>query len=97
MIIWSGLGFLVFVIVFAVSLLAEFSVESSFHDDNYYQSHGWPLAMVLICSAIVTWFLGSYLNRQPGPAVNRHRFFFTPMQYWGPILVVVAIATFALR
>jgi len=35
MIIWSGLGFLVFVIVFAVSLLAEFWVESSQHDSTY--------------------------------------------------------------
>jgi hypothetical protein len=44
MIIWSGLGF-VLLIVFAFSLLTEFAVESSFHDANYYQSHGWPLAI----------------------------------------------------
>jgi hypothetical protein len=111
MIIWSGWGFLVAVIVFAASLLAEFSVESSFHDDTYYQSQGWPLAMALACSAIVTWWLGSYLNRQPGRTVidkqtgreeilggmNRHRLFFIPMQYWGPILGVLAVVTYALR
>jgi uncharacterized membrane protein len=103
MIIWSGLGWLVFVLVFAMSLLAEFSVEAALQDDNYYQSHGWPLAVVLFGAAIVTWLLGSHLNRQPeraveGPGgVNRHRFFFLPMQYWGPILAVLAVGVLALR
>ncbi len=62
------------------------------------------------CSVVVTWFLGSFLNRSGGTVidngmgreevlrgVNRHRFFFVPMQYWGPILAVLAIVSFALR
>jgi hypothetical protein len=111
MILWSGLGFLVPLIVFAVSLVAELSVESSLHDENYYQSHAWPLAMALIGSAVLTWVLGTYLNRQPGRTVidketgreevlgdvNRHRLFFIPMQYWGPVLAVLAVVTFAVR
>jgi hypothetical protein len=110
-IIWSGWGFMVFLIVFAASLLAESSVESALHDQNYYQSHGWPLAVALIASAVVTWFLGSFLNRQPERTVidketgreeilrgvNRHRFFFIPMQNWGLILAALAIVSFALR
>lgn len=96
MIIWSGWGFLVFLIVFAVSLLAEVSVESSLHDESYYQSHGWPLAAALICSAVVTWYVGSFLNRRPG-RTERHRFFFLPMQYWAPILMVLAVVSLALR
>ena len=94
MIIWSGWGFLVFLIVFVVSWLAECSVESSLHDQSYYQSHGWPLAAALICSAVVTWYLGSFLNRQLGR--NEHRFFFIPMQYWAPILTVLAIVSLGL-
>lgn len=97
MIIWSGWGFLVFLIVFAVSVLAEVLVESSLRDESYYQSHGWPLAVALICSAVVTWYVGSFLNRQPGRSDNRHRFFFIPMQYWAPILTVLAIVSLALR
>ncbi len=96
MIIWSGWGFLVFLIVFAVSLLAELFVESSLHDQRYYQSHGWPLAAALLCSAVVTWYLGSFLNRQPG-RTGIDRFFFIPMQYWAPILTVLAIVSFVLR
>jgi hypothetical protein len=111
MIIWSGWGFMVALIVFGASLLAEVSIESSVNDMNYYQSHSWPLAVALLGSAVVTWFLGSFLNRQPGPTAidhptgreevlrdaNRHRFFFIPMQYWGPILAALAIVSFALR
>ena len=96
MIIWSGLGFLVFVIVFGVSLLAEVFVESTLHDGSYYQRHGWPLAAALLCSAVVTWYLGSFLNPQPGRA-GHHRFFFIPMQYWAPILTVLAIVSLAVR
>jgi hypothetical protein len=96
MIIWSGWGFLVFLIVFALSLLTELSVESSLRDESYYQSHGWPLAAALLCSAVVTWYLGSILNRQPG-RTGIDRFFFLPMRYWAPILSVLAIVSLALR
>lgn len=96
MIIWSGWGFLVFVIVFAVSLLAELSVESSLHDESYYQSHRWPLAAALVCSAVVTWYLGSFLSGRPG-RTGRDRFFFIPVQHWAPILAVLAIASLAFR
>jgi hypothetical protein len=97
MIIWSGWGFIVALIVFGASLLAEVSIEASLHDGNYYQSHGWPLALALLGSAVVTWFLGSFLNRQPEQSAIPHRFFFIPMQYWGPILAVVAIGSLVIR
>jgi hypothetical protein len=111
MIIWSGWGFMVAVLVFALSLATELGVESYFGDDRYYQTHAWPLAAALLVAAAVTWLWGSRLNRGPGRTVidkqtgreeviggpGRHRLFFVPMQYWGPILAVGALVSLILR
>jgi hypothetical protein len=105
MIIWNGWGFMVAVVVFASSLLAEIVVEALFRDDNYYQTAAWPLAFALAISAVVSWVWGTRLNRRaPGaePAATPwltapHRLFFIPMQYWGPILLVAAAVVFIAR
>lgn len=99
------------VLVFAVSLATELGVEAYFGDDRYYQTHAWPLAAALLVAAAVTWLWGSRLNRGPGRTVidkqtgreevlggpGRHRLFFVPMQYWGPILAVGALVSLILR
>lgn len=111
MIIWSGWGFMVAVIVFVASLVTELTVESAFADESYYQSHAWPLVVALLVSAAVAWLWGSHLNKQPGRTMidketgaevvvgggGHHRLFFIPMQYWGPILAALAIASPLLR
>ncbi|HEX7186242.1 MAG TPA: hypothetical protein VF756_30735 [Thermoanaerobaculia bacterium] len=93
MIIWSEWGFLVAVIVFVSSLLMEIAVESRFNDDSYYQTQAWPLALALVIAGAICWFWGKGLNQ----AGSRHRLFFIPMQYWGPILGVIAVVVFFTR
>lgn len=104
MIIWSGWGFLVAVFVFGCSLVMELLVSSITGNENYYQQAIWPLALALILSGVISWFMGKRLNK-PGVKTlidkdtgeevilknKRHRLFFIPMEYWGPILVVIAL------
>jgi hypothetical protein len=109
MIIWSGWGFLVAVFVLVASLAMELVTESLTHDDNFYQTQAWPLALALVIAGIATWFVGIYLNARGARTVidkatgkelalgSRHHFFFIPMHYWGPALIVLAALSFALR
>jgi hypothetical protein len=103
MIIWNGLGFLVGVITFLLLLLSEYATESLFHDESYYQSHGWPKLLAFFLAGAVVWPLGAYLNRRQGKVLveketgkevlikPNHSFFFIRMEHWGPILVALGI------
>lgn len=104
MIIWSGLGFLVAVIVFGFSLMANLISDSISGNEIYWKTHQWPLAVSLLCSSLACWFLGNFLrNRKAKVLIDKetgeevvlkpsHSLFFVPMPYWGPILLVVGIA-----
>jgi hypothetical protein len=100
MIIWSGLGFLVAVIVFGFSLVFNL-VFNAWLGESYYEEHKWPFGVSLLLSAIACWFLGSYLRRRGAQTVidtttgqemvldrGRHQFFFIPMHLWGAILAI---------
>ena len=108
-IIWQGLGFLVAVIVFGCSLVANL-VSNATVGDGYFDRHKWPLAVSLIVSAALCWLLGSYLgarsdriaiDKETGKefVVNRsrHGLFFIPILYWPPILLVIALILLGLE
>ncbi len=103
MIIWNGLGFMVAVIIFGFSLLANM-ISNHYYGTAYYSERKWPLALSLLCSGVICWFFGKYLamksdiiavEKETGKEiiVNRssHTLFFIPMQWWSPILIVWAI------
>lgn len=109
MIIWQGLGFLVAVIVFGFSLAANF-ISNATLGDGYYDAHNWPVAVSLLFSAPVCWFLGNYLRKRSDRIAidketgkefvvnqSRHALFFIPMQYWSPILVLIALILFGVE
>jgi hypothetical protein len=107
-IIWRGFGFLVAVIVFGCSLVANliFNAEVG---SGYYDHHRWPFAVSLIVSAAICWFLGDYLRKRPGRVVidkqsgkeftlnKSHSLFFIPMHWWAPILLVGSLILFAVE
>lgn len=108
MIIWQGFGIMVFVIVFACSLVANL-ITNAVVGPGYYDSHKWPLAVSLMVSAAVCWFYAQYLGRRPGRVVidkqtgkeftinRKHALFFIPMLYWAPILLVAALVLLVLQ
>ena len=105
MIIWSGWGFLIAIIIFINSLIGELLCRVITRDNQYYQQHNWPITVVLIISGVICWFLGKYLNssngklyidKETGEEVQiskKHTFFFIKMEYWGPILGVIGLVT----
>ena len=109
MIIWSGWGFLVAVIVFGASLTMELVTEALFHDDLYYQSRSWPFALALALSGVIVWTLGKYLHARRARIVTdkltgqdltlapRHTLFFIPMRYWGPLLLALSLLSFVVH
>lgn len=100
MVIWSGWGILTVVIVLLVggpitAVLANLAGTKG-------DAAGYALAVGLLASAAVNWFVGRRLNARPGrelvdPATGervvlrtRHSLFFVPMQWWSVVLAVVA-------
>lgn len=103
MIIWSGLGFLVFVFVFTSSLLFQL-ITNYLLGKDYWEQHKWPLGLSLLVAAAASWYLGNFLggrksrvliDKQTGKEVvlrNKHALFFIDMKWWGPILGVIGFA-----
>jgi hypothetical protein len=103
MIIWTGLGFLVAVIVFVSSIILNLAFNTWF-GEGYYDTHKWPLAISLFISAIICWLLGSALRKRTSQTVidkatgqemvlnrSNHSLFFIPMHLWGPVLALIAV------
>jgi hypothetical protein len=106
MIIWRGWGVLIAVIVFGSSLAANF-ICNAVYGSTYYDQHKWPFAVSLAISAAICWIWGAAMAKKPDRVVvdkqtgqemilraPRPALFFIPLQYWGPILLVVAVVVF---
>ncbi|GAG37770.1 unnamed protein product [marine sediment metagenome] len=103
MIIWRGLGFLVAVIVFVNSLIANLITNTITGNESYWEEHKWPFALSLVVSGLICWFLGKYLDGRKGRTLidketgeeirvgAANELFFIKMYLWGPILLIFAI------
>lgn len=104
MILWNGWGIIVGVITFGCLLATEVFVEATFADDRYFQDHGWPIAAGFGVAAVLTGIAARVIRRAPqrvlldpqtGKEVildQRDTFFFIPVRYWPPILIVLGLA-----
>ncbi|RBP36638.1 hypothetical protein DES53_11677 [Roseimicrobium gellanilyticum] len=101
MIIYKGFGFLNFVIIFGSSFAFNLA-SNAWWGEEYWKAHKWPFAVSLFLSAVLCWFVGRAVEKRAvrtetdkltGEEVvvsERHdSFFFLPMSWWGPILVVI--------
>lgn len=94
MIIWSGWGFLVAIIVIINTLLGKAIFGSITGDATYFQDHSWPMAVMFIISGVMSWYLGKYINKPDGKVYidtetgekvmfnKKHSLFFIKMEYW---------------
>ena len=90
MIIWAGYGFLVIIIVFIDSLIAELLSEFYMNDDNFYQTNLIPLGCSFLLSALIIKLLSDYFEKMRKEhkgtrvfdkvtlAKKSHHFFFIP-------------------
>lgn len=76
-IFWTGKGWLVPAVTFGVCLVAEIVSETLAGNDDYYQTHGFPLAIALWISAAingaVAWQYYSPLLSSPPPKKKKRK------------------------
>ena len=109
MIIWSGEGWLT-LIFFIVPQIAVASVlYYVFGIDVLRTESWWPLHWLMVMGAVLTFLVGSYMNRnlieevtyeKSGPVRTlkpRHTLYYLRMEYWGPIILVIYFVLVAYR
>ena len=106
MIIWSGFGFFVALIVFGCGLAAQLITSYVTGSEAYWNTHKWTHALALFTAAVLCWFLGRFLRARGSrtlidPSTDQsvvqrqnHSLFFIPMEFWGPILGAIALYLF---
>ena len=104
MIIWTGYGFVVPVIVFLVALVGNVGFDAAF-GKGYYEGHWWTIGTALLVSAAILLPFSIRLqarnarvviDRETGEELvinrNDHSVFFIPVKFWSPLLAVVGIS-----
>jgi hypothetical protein len=94
MIIWSGWGFLVAVVVFGCCFLMEIATEGYTGDDKFYQDSAWAFPMALVAAAILVYICDRMIKPDSGV---QNSLFFIPMKWWTPLLGLIAFATIVYR
>ena len=109
MILYTGRGFLVFVFFIAPLVVIGAILFYGFGIDFLRSASWWPLHSLMILGAILTFVVGSLLNRKmleettyekSGPVRvlrPRHTLYYIRMEYWGPIVLVIYFALIAYR
>lgn len=103
MIIWSGYGFVVPVVVFLVALGCNVGFDAAL-GKGYYEDHWWTIGAALLLSAVIIlpFAIGLHgrnsrvlLDRETGEEVvvnqNGHSAFFIPLRFWSPLLAAIGI------
>lgn len=101
---FSGKGFLVPVVTFGTLVGTEWLVEAAFHDDQYYQIHGWPKGLALVLSAVAVAAVARSVEEPRSrllidPTTGQevmvrfagHHFLFIPLRYWPALLVLLGV------
>jgi len=107
--IWRGAGGLAILIPIAACLIMNFGTAKAFNETTYFQENLWPKVAALWLTAIVSWFVGRYLNTRPartlidrntGQEVSErlvHDFIFIRLEYWGLIFAAIGLGLILFR
>jgi hypothetical protein len=104
MIIWSGYGFIVFIIVLIDSLIAELLSNAISNDERFYEKNLTPLGCSFIFSAIIIMLLSKYFSKKKSENKGTRIFdkitiakesnlFFIPFNYWSYIMFGIGFCT----
>lgn len=87
MLIWSGWGFLAFLIPFFILIATEIISESITGDTSYYQTHPALMLIGLVISAITLFIIEKYSHKKKG----KNTLFFIEIKYWPIILIIIGL------
>ncbi|HWB61565.1 MAG TPA: hypothetical protein VG733_18930 [Chthoniobacteraceae bacterium] len=90
-IFFRGFGWLVLILIAGCDLGANLLCNAQL-GDKYWDAHKWPLAAALGAAGVLSLLLGLALKSRG----NRDAFFFIPVIFWGPILIVAGGVVYAL-
>ncbi len=102
MIVWKGWGILALLIPLIISLSVGLTIDS-YYGEGFYKNSTWAMPLVLGISSIVVFILGYKINSKTGKIVidpennerielkTTHSMFWIPLQYWGFIILAIAI------
>lgn len=109
MIFYTGAGYLVLFLFVAPIIVVGGLLYYVFGIDVLRANSWWPLHSLMIMGAILTFVIGSYMNRKmvkevtyekSGPVTTmkpRHTLYAIRMEYWGPITLALYLAFVAYR
>jgi len=102
-IIWSGLGHLVAIFVFASALLCNVAFDAAF-GEGYYSAHKWTVGVAMFIAAGLSFVAARMLRRRTARMVIDKQtgeeflldqapstLFFIPMHYWWIVLGVLGL------
>ncbi len=100
--IWSGYGFIVPIVIFSDSLIAELITRQFSNDENLYQNNLIPLGVSLIISGLIILSLSNYFENKrtenKGTRIfdkvtiaKKSHFFFIPFKFWSFISGIIGI------
>lgn len=104
LIIYKGKGWLVVVFVFACSFIANLLTNWITGNEQFWNNNKWPFCISLLAASILSFTVGYYLSSQESKIYIEkdsgkeieikpdHSLFFIRVTYWGPILLLIAIA-----
>ncbi|KTS92780.1 membrane protein [Pseudomonas oryzihabitans] len=101
-VVWSGFGFLAFLIPIALVLAGQFGMDAML-GGGWYAAHKAVAAVLLLIAAALVWIVGVKLNSDQGRLLidpntqeqvvfkRRHTIFWIPMQWASAFIAAVAV------
>ncbi len=98
MIIWRGFGWAVPVILIAVFVITQMSLDAMYGTE-YYKTNEWPKAMAVVIASLLVGGLGYLLNYKKRTVItdaetgatiksSSHTLFFIPIEFWAILMPV---------
>lgn len=103
LIIWRGIGPVVFIIGIIACLVTNIVTSKVFDETNYFQAHLWPKVVALVVSGVCCFVIGRFANGRPpkividkrtGQQIEQkpiHDLMFIKLEYWGLIFVGIGL------